>query len=337
MPARKPGIRADARLGPGSRLRAHLGDRGLPPCLRLASSASWSRAASASCGPAEADGRSPQGRARARASRIRSTRWRSPAPRSGGPRDASRGPSRRGRRSRSSSCSTTARTWSRARSADQNRLRWHLHDRWPELELPVGLPRSRSSGSTASPAGSPGPAGRRGSVIAPRAGASRSGSRTRRAERARARAQAPWCAATHPRLLELPGCAALTAAKLVAEIAGVERFCIRRQARSPRRRRPDPGLLGQDAPPPPRPRRQPPAERALHRIAVTQGRAATSPARDYLARKEAEGKGRMEALRCLKRQLARVVWRTLRPTESLDLDLSKMHTTSTPAMAAGLT
>ncbi|HET8592496.1 MAG TPA: transposase, partial [Solirubrobacterales bacterium] len=75
---------------------------------------------------------------------------------------------------------------------------------------------------------------------------------------------------------------------------------------------------------------------ALHRIAVTQGRT-HAPARDYLARKQAEGKGRMEALRCLKRQLARVIWRTLQPTEIFDADQRKMQTTSTPALAAGLT
>ena len=32
------------------------------------------------------------------------------------------------------------------------------------------------------------------------------------------------------------------------------------------------------------------------------------PARDYLERKQAEGKTRLEALRCLKRELVRRVW-----------------------------
>ncbi len=40
------------------------------------------------------------------------------------------------------------------------------------------------------------------------------------------------------------------------------------------------------------------------------------PARAYLERKRAEGKSRREALRCLKRHLARVVWRTLRTADS---------------------
>jgi hypothetical protein len=47
---------------------------------------------------------------------------------------------------------------------------------------------------------------------------------------------------------------------------------------------------------------------ALHRIAVSQGQV-HPPARDFLAKKQAEGKSRMEALRCLKRHLARRVWR----------------------------
>jgi transposase len=49
---------------------------------------------------------------------------------------------------------------------------------------------------------------------------------------------------------------------------------------------------------------------ALHRIAFTQARM-YAPAKDYLERKRTEGKTRKEALRCLQRHLARVVYRTL--------------------------
>lgn len=50
--------------------------------------------------------------------------------------------------------------------------------------------------------------------------------------------------------------------------------------------------------------------RALHVIAITRGR--LDPAtRAYLARKEAEGKTRIEAMRCLKRHLARHYHRLL--------------------------
>jgi Transposase IS116/IS110/IS902 family len=50
---------------------------------------------------------------------------------------------------------------------------------------------------------------------------------------------------------------------------------------------------------------------ALHRIAVIQARM-HPPARAYLERKRAEGRSRREALRCLKRHLARVIFRLLR-------------------------
>ena len=50
---------------------------------------------------------------------------------------------------------------------------------------------------------------------------------------------------------------------------------------------------------------------ALHRIAVTQLRM-HEPARAYLERRRSEGKTTREALRCLKRHLARSVWRALR-------------------------
>ena len=55
---------------------------------------------------------------------------------------------------------------------------------------------------------------------------------------------------------------------------------------------------------------------ALHRIAITQGRI-HAPARAYLERKQSEGKSRREAIRCLKRQLARTVYSTLKTEPAL--------------------
>jgi transposase len=49
---------------------------------------------------------------------------------------------------------------------------------------------------------------------------------------------------------------------------------------------------------------------------VTQGRV-YPPARAYLERKQGEGKSRREALRCLKRQLARTIYTTLKSEPSL--------------------
>ncbi len=53
------------------------------------------------------------------------------------------------------------------------------------------------------------------------------------------------------------------------------------------------------------------AREPLHRIAVTQGRV-DERAKAYLAKKQAEGRSRMESLRSLKRHLARRVWQALR-------------------------
>jgi hypothetical protein len=53
---------------------------------------------------------------------------------------------------------------------------------------------------------------------------------------------------------------------------------------------------------------------ALHKIAVVQGRCEPR-ARAYLERRQAEGKTRREALRCLKRHLVRVVFRLLRQAD----------------------
>jgi transposase len=113
-----------------------------------------------------------------------------------------------------------------------------------------------------------------------------------------------------PQLLELPGCGPLTAAKLIAEVAGIERFsCDARLAKLA-------GVAPLDASSGKQQRhrlnrkgnRQ--LNLALHRIAITQARV-HAPAREYLARRQAEGKTPKEALRALKRHLARRVHRLL--------------------------
>jgi transposase len=119
-----------------------------------------------------------------------------------------------------------------------------------------------------------------------------------------------------PALLELPGCASLTAAKLLAEIGPIDRFRTDAQlarhggvapleASSGRtqRHRLDRGGNRQ-------------VNAALYRIAITQARC-YAPAREYLERKRSEGKSRREALRCLKRLLVRVVFNTLKASPAL--------------------
>lgn len=119
-----------------------------------------------------------------------------------------------------------------------------------------------------------------------------------------------------PALLELPGCAAVTAAKLLAEIGPVDRFksdaqLARHSGVAPleassgksQRHRLDRGGNRQ-------------LNAALYRIAITQARY-HAPARDYLERKRSEGKSRHEALRCHKRLLVRVVFNTLKASPAL--------------------
>jgi transposase len=123
-------------------------------------------------------------------------------------------------------------------------------------------------------------------------------------------------AAVAPALLELPGCGAITAAKLLAEIGPISRFktdaqLARHSGVAPlqassgknQRHRLDRGGNRQ-------------LNAALYRIAITQSRYHPA-ARAYLERKQAEGKTRREAIRCLKRLLARVVFNTLKASPAL--------------------
>src|SRR5215207_2699000 len=107
-----------------------------------------------------------------------------------------------------------------------------------------------------------------------------------------------------PQLLSEPGFGPLIAAKLVGEVAGADRFASDAKLAPRRRRRADPRQLRQDQPAPPGPRRQPPDQRRHSRVAVTRLRCHPET-QDYIARKRAEGKSTKEAIRCLKRHLAR--------------------------------
>lgn len=118
-----------------------------------------------------------------------------------------------------------------------------------------------------------------------------------------------------PALLGMPGAGALTAAKLIAETAGVARF--KSEAAFARHAgvAPIPVWSGNTAG---RVRLCRAGNRqlnaALHRIAITQIRL-DGPGRVYFLRKKAEGMSTPEALRCLKRQIARVVFSHLHADE----------------------
>lgn len=116
-----------------------------------------------------------------------------------------------------------------------------------------------------------------------------------------------------PGLLALPGCGALTAAKIVGETAGVHRFSSEAKFAMHAGIAPLPVWSGDHT----RVRLNRSGNRqlntAIHRIAVTQIRM-HEPAKAFMKRKMAEGKTKTEALRSLKRHIARRVFDTMAKT-----------------------
>ena len=117
-----------------------------------------------------------------------------------------------------------------------------------------------------------------------------------------------------PDLLAIPGCSALCAAHLVGQTAGAARFSGEAAFAMHVGVAPLPVSSGQSN----RHRLNRCGNRHLnstiHLIAVTQARM-HPPAMAYMERKQAGGMSYREALRCLKRQLARVVFKTMLRTE----------------------
>jgi transposase len=117
-----------------------------------------------------------------------------------------------------------------------------------------------------------------------------------------------------PQLLAQPGCGPVTAAIIIGHTAGAQRFPTDGHFARHAGTAPIPASSGNSQ----RHRlhrggdRQ--LNRAIHIIALS--RARTDPeTRAYLDRKHAEGKTKREAIRCLKRQLARRIWRLLYTTQ----------------------
>ncbi len=113
-----------------------------------------------------------------------------------------------------------------------------------------------------------------------------------------------------PELLAQPGCGTVTAAIIIGHTAGAKRFSTDGHFARHAGTAPVPARSGKTV----RHRlhrggdRQ--LNRAIHIIALS--RARTDPeTRIYLDRKHAEGKTKLEAIRCLKRHLARRIWRLL--------------------------
>lgn len=113
-----------------------------------------------------------------------------------------------------------------------------------------------------------------------------------------------------PGLLDLPGCGPLCAGRIIGEVAGIDRFAT-------------PAKLAMHAGVAPLPASSGKVQRhrlnrfgnrklnrALYIVAQVQARE-YGPAKDYMARRQSEGKSRREALRCLKRHLAYRVFKLL--------------------------
>jgi transposase len=114
-----------------------------------------------------------------------------------------------------------------------------------------------------------------------------------------------------PALLEIPGCGALTAAKILGETAGITRFKSKSAYARHNGTAPLPVWSGNRE----RHRLSRMGNRqlnvALHRIAITQARYHPE-ARAYLQRRREAGDTNTEAIRALKRRLSDVVYRSLR-------------------------
>jgi transposase len=194
-----------------------------------------------------------------------------------------------------------------ARVALNNTLQWHLHDLWPELQLP----------------GSSLFHGNWGPRVARRLARAEQTMRVRiaRDELRRIRELTQTIKAFEaeitdlvaeiaPHLLAEPGFGPLTAAKLLGEIAGAGRFATDAKLARAAGVAPIPVSSGKTN----RHRLDRGGNRqinaTLHRIAVTRLRCHPET-QDYIARKRAEGKTTKEAIRCLKRHLARRIWHLL--------------------------
>jgi transposase len=188
-------------------------------------------------------------------------------------------------------------------------LLWHLHDLWPELQLPGGALFSTKWSTR----------------ISGRLARTEQTMRVRIARDMLRRLRELTQAITElereitalveqiaPQLLAEPGFGPLIAAKLVGEIAGAHRFATAAKLARVAGVAPIPASSGNTQ----RHRLDPGGNRqlnaALHRIVITRARC-HQPTRDYLERRRREGKSTREAIRCLKRYLARHVWRLLQP------------------------
>jgi transposase len=187
-----------------------------------------------------------------------------------------------------------------------SRIRWHLHELDPDLEPPArSLIRQRAVDQTAARLED------LEGIVARIARELLQRCRTLNAEiNQLEREIATLVERLAPSLLAVCGCGALTAAKILGETAGIQRFHSNNAYARHNGTAPIPVWSSNHA----RHRLSRAGNRqlnaALHRIAVTQARRHPG-ARALLARRRAGGNGGLEALRVLKRRLSDVVYRAL--------------------------
>ena len=197
----------------------------------------------------------------------------------------------------------------RMRTALNNDLLWHLHDLWPEQTLPGGALLSKKWATRIARRLTRADQTARVRIARDELRHLRRLSHTIDALEAEI---AELVAQVAPQLLAEPGFGPLTAGKLIGEIAGAQRFSsdaklaraggiapVPVSSGTTNRHRLDRGGNRQ-------------INTAIHRVAVTRARCHPET-KAYIERKRAEGKTNREALRCLKRHLARRIWHLLQP------------------------
>jgi len=200
------------------------------------------------------------------------------------------------------------------RTRIQCRLRWHLHELFPGLEIPSRALRHQHVIDELQDR-LVGVSGRVADIA--RELLVRCREFTRRANELEAEITR-IVRRLAPTLLALPGCGALSAAKIVGEAAGVSRFRSKAAFARWNGTAPIPVWSGNS----PRHRLSRGGNRqinaALHRIAVTQLRGVGDAGRRYAEGRMATGSTKTEALRLLRRRLSDDVFRRLRADESVE-------------------
>jgi transposase len=200
------------------------------------------------------------------------------------------------------------------RTRIQSRLRWHLHELFPGLEIPPKALRRQHiiAGLEARLDGTQGTIARICRELL-----SRCRELTLQANELE-REITRLIRRLAPTLLALPGCGALSAAKIVGEAAGARRFRSKAAFARWNGTAPIPVWTGNDD----RYRLNRGGNRqvnsALHRIAITQWRGVGGAGHAYVQRRMACGDSKTEALRLLRRRISDEVFRRLLVDDPVD-------------------